>query len=111
MPRKTTKQKQQPDKEVRLTLSHDLFLQLQKIAVNRQIDLDDLLRIAVKNILLRSKLVELHTKLPFGKYEGETFENVAKADCRYARWMLTNVENLEFTPECLVLVEAMENPK
>lgn len=97
-----------PDHEMYVRLPAELVSGLTRLSSQRGVGIEVLIRVALMNLAARHRYYELHSFLTFGKYSGEMMENIIRADPSYVRWMIVNMESINLSEGCLILLDAME---
>lgn len=75
-----------------ITLPTYIAQKLQELALKKNLEVDDFIRLALKATSRKSKFFNLDGVLDFGKYEGEALQNVIKVDPTYVVWCIRNIE-------------------
>lgn len=88
-------------------LSEESQEKLAKMAAARGMSPDALLNIALKNVEVRKRIISLTDKVPFGRYQGFTLEDMIRGDVRYANWMAGNATSCEFSEEAMALLNTL----
>lgn len=74
----------------------------------RGLTVDDALRLYLRSMVTssaRSRALSLTSQMPFGKYQGELVEVVARAEPGYVQWLIANSNSVKFEPEVLLVIE------
>lgn len=90
------------------TVEANLAFKLYRMADNRGVDVGTLVNVALHNLVLRDGILDLDSKLTFGKYAGLAVETVIRCDPRYVRWLVGNTDRVNLSDECLELLTEIE---
>ncbi len=96
------------DIDLHVSIPADLVRSIKPVLAARGLTLDEVVRLYLRSMVTsvaRSKALALTSQFPFGKYQGELVEVVARAEPGYIQWLVANSNSVKFDPEVLLVVE------
>ena len=96
-----------PYVQVTIELPAALYEQACYDLARRGTTLDEYVRLKLKGMTARKWFYGLKDTFTFGKYRGETVENVIRGDPEYCIWALKTVDGFDLHPEALELLTDM----
>ena len=96
------------DVDLHVSIPAKLARDIKPVLSARGLQLDEVVRLYLRSMVTsaaRSKALTLTSQLPFGKYQGELVEVVARAEPGYIQWLVANSNSVKFEPEVLLVVE------
>lgn len=88
-------------------LSEEAWNELEEILRERQISLEVITRLALRNMSQRGRHYKIGDRLRFGKYNREPLEDIIRADPDYITWCLDNMKGFTMSYEALDLMDVM----
>ena len=82
---------------------------LEEIARIRGISVEDIVRLQLTgyvNAFERGKVIGLHDKMPYGKYEGLLLKEIILGDPRYIAYLISNSDRFRVSEEAHKFIEA-----
>jgi hypothetical protein len=98
------------DVTFKVTLPYADHQKLCELLALRQLSMDDLVRLAVRNMMRSAHAYALKDPFRFGKYYGEPLETIIKADPSYIDWCLCNMDGFTISEEALELLGNIKDP-
>lgn len=98
-------------KIIEVELPEDLAASVAEILVERQLELNDLVRLYLRSFVIASRrfgLLKLTDEMPFGKYRGETLEIIIRTDPHYVSWMIDNNDTFRVDQTAMALIAHMQ---
>lgn len=89
---------------LKITLEPGVSEVLNAMSVSRGVDVQTLVRVALRNLVQRSSFYGTETRLSFGKYRGESMETVIRCDPGYVSWALKTFEGMQLSIPALDLL-------
>lgn len=86
-------------REITFSAPRDLIEAVEEKIARTGTSMDTVLRLALRSYLGRPDVYHLDTVLTFGRYNGEIFEDVLRADTRYVLWCLVNLPAFALSKE------------
>lgn len=96
------------DIDLHVSIPAKLVRDIKPVLAARGLSLDEVVRLYLRSMVTsvaRSKALALTSQFPFGKYQGELVEVVARAEPGYIQWLVANSNSVKFEPEVLLVVE------
>lgn len=100
--------KPQVPAKLSLDIPLELAAHLDRISKARGTDVGTLIKVALANLSARHRVLDLNSRLGFGKYAEFSAEHVIRCDPGYMRWALEHTDRVELSEHCLALLDAME---
>jgi hypothetical protein len=95
-------------KAVTINLPIEMVERLDVLAVKRGSSVQDLVRLSLHNLSRHETILDLESKVGFGKYSTETMNTVIRADPSYVTWMLKTIERVTLSEACLDLIADLD---
>jgi hypothetical protein len=87
-----------------VTLPQDVYDQLITRLQEKGLTLSDFVRMNARSFIRMPPVFNLDTKVTFGKFSGETMENVIRLAPSYVVWCMENIAGFAIGPDALKML-------
>jgi hypothetical protein len=95
-------------RQVRVNIPTDVYNTIERLMKDRGSTVHKWIELQLIALSRSTGLIRLKDKMPFGKYNGATVEDVVRCDPKYIEWLLTNSTTARFDFEVNELVAEVQ---